>query len=49
MTVNHWVTTLAGWAMQAAHAWVGRLGRAKELAQKPNSNKKAFFFFKTIL
>jgi hypothetical protein len=28
---------------------VGRLGRAEDSAQKPNSNKKPFFFFKTIL
>jgi hypothetical protein len=27
----------------------GRLGRAGDSAQKPNSNKKTFFFFKTIL
>jgi hypothetical protein len=27
----------------------GRLGRAEDAAQKPNSNKKTFFFFKTIL
>jgi hypothetical protein len=27
----------------------GRLGRAEDSAQKPNSNKKTFFFFKTIL
>jgi hypothetical protein len=40
---------LAGWAAQAARAQGGRLGRALDSAQKPNSNKKTFFFFKTIL
>jgi hypothetical protein len=27
----------------------GRLGRAEDSAQEPNSNKKTFFFFKNIL
>ncbi len=27
----------------------GRLGRTEDSAQKPNSNKKTLFFFKTIL
>jgi hypothetical protein len=27
----------------------GRLGRAEDSAQKPNSNKKFFFFFKSVL
>jgi hypothetical protein len=27
----------------------GRLGRAVDSAQKPNLNKKSFFFFKSIL
>jgi hypothetical protein len=27
----------------------GRLGHAEDSAQKPNSNKKIFFFFKTVL
>jgi hypothetical protein len=27
----------------------GRLGRAEDSAQELNSNKKIFFFFKTIL
>jgi hypothetical protein len=40
--VNHW-------AAQATRAWGGRLGRAEDSAQKPNSNKKFFFFFKSIL
>jgi hypothetical protein len=34
------------WAAQAAHARGGRLGRAEVSAQKPNSNKKTFFFSK---
>jgi hypothetical protein len=38
-----------GWATQAARAGGGRLGRAEVSAQKPNSNKKFFFFFKSIL
>jgi hypothetical protein len=33
------------WAMQAACARGGRLGRAEDSAQKPNSNKKTFFLF----
>jgi hypothetical protein len=47
--VNCWDSVLASWAAQAARAQGGRLGRAKDSAQKPNSNKKTFFFFKTIL
>jgi hypothetical protein len=47
--MNHWAAALASWATQAAHAWGGRLGRVEDSAQKPNSNKKTFFFFKTIL
>jgi hypothetical protein len=27
----------------------GRQGHAKDLAQQPNSNKKMFFFCKTVL
>jgi hypothetical protein len=40
---------MAGWAAQAVRTWGGRLGRVEDLAQQPNSNKKTFFFFKTIL
>jgi hypothetical protein len=47
--VNHWAVALAGWAAQAARAWGGRLGRTKDSSQKPNSNKKTFFFFKIVL
>jgi hypothetical protein len=36
---------LVGWAMQAARVRGGRLGRAEDSAQKPNSNKKYFSFF----
>jgi hypothetical protein len=36
---------LAVWAAQATHTRGGRLGRAEDLAQQPNSNKKTFFFF----
>jgi hypothetical protein len=38
-----------GWAMQATRAGGGRLGRAEVSAQKLNSNKKFFFFFKSVL
>jgi hypothetical protein len=35
---------------RAGHARVGRrAGRVEESAQKLNSNKKIFFFFKTVL
>jgi hypothetical protein len=47
--VNCWAVVPAGWATQAVRAWGGQLGRAEVSAQKPNSNKKTFFFFKTIL
>jgi hypothetical protein len=47
--VNHWAATLADWAAQATRAWGGRLSGAEDAAQEPNSYKKIFFFFKTIL
>jgi hypothetical protein len=47
--MNRWAATPTGWAAQAACARGGRLGRAEVLAQKLNSNKKTFLFFKTIL
>jgi hypothetical protein len=47
--MNRWATALAGWAVQAARARGGRLGRAKDTAQKLDSNKKSFFFFKSSL
>jgi hypothetical protein len=48
--MNRWAMVLAGWAAQAARTRGGRLGRAEDSAQQPNSNKKIFFFFlKTIL
>jgi hypothetical protein len=37
------------WAAQAMRARGGRLGRAKDSAEKPNSNKKLFFFLKSVL
>jgi hypothetical protein len=43
---NCWDAALASWATRA---WGDRLGRAEDSAQKPNSNKNTFFFFKTIL
>jgi hypothetical protein len=46
---NRWATALAGWAAQAMRTRGGRLGRAEDTAQKPNSNKKTFFFLKTVL
>jgi hypothetical protein len=46
---NHWAAAPTGWAVQAARTRGGRLGRAEDSAQKPNSNKKFFFFFKSIL
>jgi hypothetical protein len=47
--VNSRAAVLAGWAAQATRKWGGRIGRAEDSAQQPNSNKKMFFFFKTIL
>jgi hypothetical protein len=47
--MNRWAAVLASWAVQAARTQGGRLGRAEDSAQKLNSNKKTFFFFKTIL
>jgi hypothetical protein len=41
--MNHWAAALAGWATCTRG---GRLGRAEESAQKPNSNKKTLFFSK---
>jgi hypothetical protein len=46
---NHWAVALAGWATSARRAWGGQLGCAEDSAQKPYSNKKTFFFFKTVL
>jgi hypothetical protein len=46
--MNHWAAVPTGWVTQAARTRGGRLGRAKDLAQKANSNKN-FFFFKSIL
>jgi hypothetical protein len=40
---------LVGWAAQVSHARGGWLGRGEDSAQKLNSNKKTFFFFKTVL
>jgi hypothetical protein len=37
---------MAGWAARVRRGW---LGRAEDLAQKPISNKKSFFFFKYVL
>jgi hypothetical protein len=43
------------WLRYAVHArellgrGTGRLGRAEDSAEKPNSNKKFFFFFKSLL
>jgi hypothetical protein len=47
--MNRWATALASWAAQAVHVRGGRLGHAEDSAQQPNSNKKTFSFFKTIL
>jgi hypothetical protein len=47
--MNRWAAVLTGWAAQAARTQGGRLGCVEDSAQKPNSNKKTFFFFKTIL
>jgi hypothetical protein len=47
--MNRWAATPAGWATQAARAWGGWLGHAEDSAQKPISNKKFFFFFKSVL
>jgi hypothetical protein len=47
--VNRWATVRAGWTTQAARTRGGRLGQAEDSAQKPNSNKKTFFFFKIVL
>jgi hypothetical protein len=35
-------------ASQLGHG-AGRLGRTIDMAQKPNLNKKSFFFFKSVL
>jgi hypothetical protein len=45
--MNRWAMVLAGWAAQAAHTRGGRLGRAEDSTQEPNSYKKMFFFFQT--
>jgi hypothetical protein len=47
--VNRLAAVLAGWAAQTMRARGGQLGRAKDSAQKPNSNKKSFLFFKSAL
>jgi hypothetical protein len=39
----------ASWTAQAARSGGGRLGRAEDSAQKPNSNNKTFLFFKIVL
>jgi hypothetical protein len=47
--MNRWATALAIWATQAAHTRGGRVGRAEDSAQQPNSNKKMVLFFKIVL
>jgi hypothetical protein len=43
--MNCWAAMLAGWATQATRTWGAQLGRAKDSAHQPNSNKKMFFLF----
>jgi hypothetical protein len=43
---DRWATAPAVWATRALGR---RLGLAEDSAQKPNSNKKTFFFFKAVL
>jgi hypothetical protein len=47
--LGRWAAAPVSWAAQATRAQGGRLSRGEDSAQKPNSNKKTFFFFKIVL